>query len=213
MTLAEKYNEAMERLTLSPEARERILRAAVRQSKPSGGKVIAFPQWKRWAAVAACAAVAVLAAFMLQPPRQTAPDGALPSEDMTIANGIVDHASARELSDAVGFPVPELAELPFEVQQTAYASYWGEMAQIEYDGAERHVLLRVQPGSEDVSGDYNDYPSVVGETVNGCPVTFKGGDGAVALALWTNGGYSYSVAADPSLAPEEMTALIAPLIP
>ena len=207
--MAEKYNEAMNKIELSAEARQRILGNIQEMDLdvPKRSKVVPFPQWRRWAAVAACAAVVLLAAVTLQNPRMnTEPDE---QDGVTVANGIVEVADALALSEAVGFPVPELTDLPFPVTETTYTSYWGELAQISYVGEEQTITLRVQPGSEDVSGDYNNYAEVSTVTINGCDVTFKGNAGTVSTAIWTNDGYSYAVSADVPMNVEAITALIA----
>ena len=210
MTLAEKYNEAMNKIELSAEARQRILGniQEMNLDVPKRSKVVQFPQWRRWAAVAACAAVVLLAAVTLQNSRMnTEPDE---QGGVTFANGIVEVADAQALSKAVGFPVPELSGLPFPVTETTYASYWGELAQISYVvGEEQTVTLRVQPGSEDISGDYNNYAEISTVSINGRDVTFKGNAGTVSTAIWTSGGYCYAVSADVPMFTDAMTALIA----
>lgn len=209
MTLAEKYNEAMNRLALSDEARQRILgniqEMDLNVSKRS--KVVEFPQWRRYAAIAACAAVVLLAAVTLNPRANTEPDEQLGS--VTVTNGIVELADAQELSEALGFPVPELSGLPFPVTETTYASYWGELAQISYAGEEQTVTLRVQPGNEDVSGDYNNYAEVSTVAINGCDVTLKGAGGTVSTAIWIDGGYSFAITADVPISADAMGALVA----
>lgn len=67
---------------------------------------------------------------------------------LSIANGMVDVSSDEELSQAVGFAVPDIAGyltevLSFTGEETVYTSYWGEMAQIAYRGTV----------SDDASGD------------------------------------------------------------
>lgn len=213
MTLAETYNEIMNRVELSEEARQRIL-GNLQYAKPqqkTTGKVISFTRWKRWGAAAACAAVALLAAVTLQNPHNAVMPGAQQGA-VTIANGIVEQADAQELSKTLGFPVPEPTALPFSVTERSYASYWGEMAQIEYRGADQAVTFRVQPGSEDISGDYNAYAEVNTVSVNGCAVTFKGNGGFVSTAIWTNNGYAYAVSADVPLSAAEMAALVASVV-
>ena len=153
------------------------------------------------------AAVVLLAAVTLQNSRMnTEPDE---QGGVTVANGIVEVADAQALSKAVGFPVPELSGLPFPVTETTYASYWGELAQISYVGEEQTVTLRVQPGSEDISGDYNNYAEISTVSINGRDVTFKGNAGTVSTAIWTSGGYCYAVSADVPMFTDAMTALIA----
>lgn len=211
--MAEKYNEVMNRIELSSEARSRILGGiqAVERKTPKRSRVIRFPQWRRFTAMAACAAVVLLAAVTLHNPRESAiPDG--PAGSVTVANGIVECANAKELADALGFAVAEPAELPFAVTETSFAAWWGEMAQIVYTGAEQSVTLRKQAGDADISGDYNHYTDVNTVSVNGCDVTFKGNGGTVSTTVWTNGGYSFSVLSDPPLSADAMTALIAQII-
>ena len=120
MTLAEKYNEAMNKIELSAEARQRLLGNIQKMDldAPRRGKVIQFPQWKRWAAMAACAVVVLLAAVALNPRTNIDPNEQQGS--VQIANGIVEYATSQELSDSLGFPMPELTELPFSVTETTY---------------------------------------------------------------------------------------------
>ena len=55
------------------------------------------------------------------------------------------------------------------------------------------VLFRKAVGSEDISGDYNEYASVTEQDVNGRTVTLKGDGKLTYLAIWTDGEFSYSV--------------------
>ena len=212
MTLAEKYNEAMNKIELSAEARARILGNIQKMDldEHERNKVVQFPQWKRWAAMAACAAVVLLAAVALNPRTNIEPNEQ--QGGVQIANGIVEHTTVQELSDSLGFPMPELTDLPFSVTETTYENYWGDLGQITYSGAEQRVTLRMQPGSEDVSGDYNTYAEVKTVTISGCDVTFKGNGGTVSTAIWTNSGYSYAVSADMPMSVDAMAALIAQVL-
>ena len=210
--MAEKYNEAMNKIELSVEARARILGNIQKMEldAPKRGKVVQFLQWKRWAAMAACAAVVLLAAVALNPRGNIDPDDQIGSVE--IANGIVEYASAQELSASLGFSMPELSELPFSVTEAAYANYWGDLGQITYTGAEQRVTFRMQPGDVDISGDYNAYAEVKTVPVGGCDVTFKGNGGAISTAIWTSNGYSYAVSADVPMSADAMTALIAQVL-
>ena len=64
------------------------------------------------------------------------------------------------------------------------------------------------PGSEDISGDYNVYTQVKTADVNGTAVTMKGENGLVHLAIWTGGGYTYSISARAGMSEADMTALV-----
>lgn len=113
---------------------------------------------------------------------------------MAIANGMVEVASAAALADAVGFPAAEAAELPFDVEETTYTSYWGELAEICYAGGGQIADLRTSAGTEDNSGDYTDYPAVTELTVGTVTVELRGEAAErYTLAVWTDGQYAYSL--------------------
>ena len=210
MTLAEKYNEAMNKIELSAEARARIL-GNLRNTEadaPKRGKVVQFPQWKRWAALAACAAVVLLAAVALNPRGNIDPVGQQGS--VQIANPLVDYATLADAAKAAGFELtaPETVE-GYSGDKTIQVVD-GSMIQIIYsDNSENRLFVRKQAGDADISGDYNDYAEIKAVTVNGCDVTLRGSDGKVSTAIWTSGGYSYAVSADVPMTADAMTALIA----
>ncbi len=79
-----------------------------------------------------------------------------------------------------------------------------EMIQALYGENGDEMLIRKALGSEDISGDYNIYAQT--ETVNG--VTLKGENGQVSLALWTDGGYTYSISVGEALSQADMLALV-----
>lgn len=70
------------------------------------------------------------------------------------------------------------------------------------------AVLRKGKGSEDISGDYNDYAETQSVEVNGQTVNVKGNNGKAQLAVWTDGDYTYSVSVPGFSTLEEMTALI-----
>ena len=133
-----------------------------------------------------------------------------------------EYLSAAELSEAVGFPVEELSAdaLPFAAQQVIYSSPGGEIAQIEYYGGTDEVLtLRTSEGLEDNSGVYEEYPVVTGFRAGGADgagpavdVTLKGDGKRTYLALWSAGGYSWSLSSAEGLSKEEAAALAEDLV-
>ena len=207
MTLADKYNEIMDRLELSAEARARILanvtEHAAAPENPKG-KIIPISAVRRYAAVAACLVVLLLAVFALPKLRQgtTEPPVAM------APGSITEYASAKELSAAMGFPVEELTALPFAPEETGYSNFFDETAQVTYRSGDASVIFRKARGNEDVSGDYNQYADVREEQIGSVTVTLKGNDGAYALALWQKDGFSYALSFDPGVPAQEMTAAV-----
>ena len=182
-----KYDEVMEKLEVTPEMRARILQNVKTQmaepcKKPN--------RLRRFAALAACLAVLLMGAMAL-PKFISSP---VPEESETmVANGMVEVTSKEELSEAVGFPVKSAQSLPFFPQSIYYTSYWGEMAQIDYENGGSTACFRQSLGEEDNSGDWNEYPAQESLTVNGCAVTLKGERDSYTLGIWSDGTYSYSL--------------------
>ena len=88
----------------------------------------------------------------------------------------------------------EAAELPFDVEETTYTSYWGELAEICYAGGGQIADLRTSAGTEDNSGDYTDYPAVTELTVGTVTAELRGEAAErYTLAVWTDGQYAYSL--------------------
>lgn len=116
-----------------------------------------------------------------------------------IGNGMVEVDSLAELSQVLGFSVPEVKNIPFEVTSTVYTNGWNEFAQVEYQGKSQDeaVLFRKARGTDDISGDYNTYSDVTEVTVKEVSVTLKGDDGQYKLAIWQQDGFAYSLNYEP----------------
>ena len=182
-----KYDEVMEKLEVTPEMRARILQNVETQMAEPRKKP---NRLRRFAALAACLAVLLVGAMAL-PKFISSP---VPEESETlVAKGMVEVTSKEELSEAVGFPVKSAQSLPFFPQSIYYTSYWGEMAQIDYENGGSTACFRQSLGEEDNSGDWNEYPAKESFTVNGCAVTLKGEADSYTLAVWQDDIYSYSL--------------------
>ena len=135
-----------------------------------------------------------------------------PSEDFVgMPNPFTDNATLEEaeeysgfspmaeLSQVLGFSVPEVKNIPFEVTSTVYTNGWNEFAQVEYQGKSQDeaVLFRKARGTDDISGDYNTYSDVKEVTVKEVSVTLKGDDGQYKLAIWQQDGFAYSLNYEP----------------
>lgn len=206
--MKQTYKEIMDNVKVTPEMRRRVLdnvQARMEQQE----RPRSFT-WRRAAAIAACAAVVLAGALTLPKMTISAPESTPGNEmaHMAVPN-IVDCGSLQELSAAVGFEVLDLAELPFEPESISFTSYWGELAEITYEGGRQTLTLRQSAGSKDNSGDSNEYADVETRDADGLSVTLKGEGGQYALALWTDGGYAYSLCAAPALPAETLLALAA----
>lgn len=189
MILAARYRELMDQIQVTDEMRGRILRRLREVEPVAGGR--ARHNTVRWLSLAACAVL--LLAGALAAPRWLAPPTQPSPSQVLVQPGIVTCADAAQLSEAVGFPVEDLAALPFSVSQTTYTAYQGQMAQITYEGEENSAVFRKSQGDEDNSGDYTTYEEEQTLETGGMTVTIKGQGDLFCLALWEDGTYSYSL--------------------
>lgn len=185
-----KYDEAMEKIELTPQMRARILQNVEQELQKPAKKTGFSGGLRRFGALAACLAVLLVGALAL--PRLISRPSQEEPETM-IANGMVEVTSREELSEAVGFPVKAAQTLPFFPQSILYTSYWGEMAQTDYANGPESACFRQSPGTQDNSGDWNEYPAQETIEVSGSSVTLKGEKDAYTLAVWSDGTYSYSL--------------------
>ena len=214
MTLGEKYEEIMEKIVVTEEMRRRILQNIRSADVKPSAKVIRFPHWKKYAAAAACFAVILLGALTV--PGLLAPSQGNPSVSTSDGNapmvgtqGIVECRSADELSGKIGFPVSDLAGLPFEPTSATYIASFGEIAEIDYTGADgQTAVYRKSPGTDDNSGNYESFPDTEQLTVGGVSAAVKGDGTRFTLAVWTDGTYAYSIALSGGVGIDEWSAVI-----
>lgn len=201
-----KYDEAMEKIELTPQMRARILQNVEQELQKPAKKTGFSGGIRRITVLAACLAVLLVGALAL--PRLVSKPSQEEPETM-IANGMVEVTSREELSEAVGFPVKAAQTLPFFPQSILYTSYWGEMAQIDYANGPESACFRQSPGTQDNSGDWNEYPAQETIEVSGSSVTLKGEKDAYTLAVWSDGTYSYSLSLTAGQTAEVWTHIVA----
>lgn len=198
--MRKRYEVIMEHITVTDEMRRRILANIQSPASPRRGR----PTVRKMLAAAACLVLILAGAALL--PRSFTGETVVPLEQATPE--LTECASAGELSDAVGFPVSDLSVLPFEATEVSYLSLWGELAQIQYLGAEEQAVFRKSAGTGDNSGDYNRYETAKEISVRGNTVTLKG-NGGYCLAVWSDGTYAYSLSLSFELPAEQWSELVA----
>lgn len=213
--MSKLYNEIMENIYLTPETKEQILcHVSERERK---AKIQNMKKWTKYISVAACCALVVGAAYgihTLHPDKTVSEEEDMTTADMVddgaqIANPMKEYGSAEELSDAVGFTVREIGELPFTVKETLYFTYDDTLAEIRYTGDDQEVYFRKSQGEdEDNSGVYNTYSQTTTITVGDTEITCKGESDAYELAIWKKDGYSYSISLQTGISLEELQAMI-----
>ena len=210
-----KYDEIMDKIVVTPKMRERILKNISETDFEKERKTVPFPKIRKYISIAACFAVLAVGAVSMLVWNQNGTDVGPEDKDEPIPGveasygGVVEQDNREALEQAVGFSIQELQDIPFEVTEISYVSYWDEMAEITYYGAEQNIIYRKQAVSdEDISGDYNAYEHENQITVDGIPVTMKGKEAVENLATWSDGTYSYAIMATEGITREEMVKMI-----
>lgn len=129
-------------------------------------------------------------------------------ESTGIPNPFVDCENIDDAAGLAGFAITLPTDIPAGYELGSITAIENEMIQVIYNKGENTLSLRKAAGTDDVSGDYNEYAEVETVSVNGVDVTFEGNDGTVTVASWTDGTYAYAIrAAEDGLSAAEMTAL------
>lgn len=191
-----KYEEIMDRVRVTDEMRSRILHtlemAETDTVAQSDNKVSSLSRWKQLHKSVAVAACVVLVLFGGLGIWHMVSVGKKPVVEQVV-NGMEEVDSIETLENYVGFSVEEIHVLPFETQSTGYVSYWGDMAEITYTGADDEAVFRKAEGTDDVSGDYNAYAEETSVEIGAYTVRLKGESGKYTLAIWNDSTYSYSL--------------------
>ena len=169
---------------------------------------------KRSALLACSALLAVSLAACSQP---AAPDAAstpdtAASDTTQIPNPWTECTTLADAAALTGydFTVPDSVDGYPDVTIAVLESE--QLTEVQYSSGNARLCLRKAPGSDDISGDYNQYAESNAVDVDGRSVTLQGNDGQVQLATWLDGDYTYSIGIyredGTGLTADEMTALV-----
>ncbi len=123
-------------------------------------------------------------------------------------NPFTDFDTLAEAEAQTGFDIT-LPDAIGSSNNKIYRAMNYEMLEVIYmKGVDETGRIRKARGSEDISGDYNEYAETETVSVGNLDVLFKGDAGLVKLAVWTNDGFTYSVSSEAGLTADEMTALV-----
>ena len=213
--MSKSYDEIMEEIQVTEEMRDRILQNIADteiQKKPSGKKNSHVYRWQKYSLTAACLALLLVGAVALpklwsgngQEPPMVGSEAGTGELTGSASWGIQECSSAEALSEAAGFPVEDLEQLPFTVQDTNYIYLGDELAEIRYYGTgEERLDYRKSVGTEDNSGVYLDFDRVQEVESNGVKVTLKGNADRIYLILWQKDDFSYSIYEEEGIPTEE----------
>lgn len=208
-----KYDEIMEKIEVTDEMKKRILSQIERVDiSPRKNNIVPMRLARRILPFAACAVIVVAVLAVPQIRQKTPQNPQKPGEEKPAIEGVYapqEVASAEKLTDAVGFPVRDIASLKEKATDCSYVTYGDGLAEITYRWDSQSICFRQSQGQEDNSGDYTHYAEEKLIVVGKYSVTFKGQEkGSYMLATWSDGTYSFSVSATQALKKAEFLGLI-----
>lgn len=101
--------------------------------------------------------------------------------------------SLEDAEKQTGFKLTLPEKMPEGYTQKAIEAIQNDLIQVFYENGEKEILIRKAKGSEDISGDYNEYSEKKTLTIGSLQISTRGNDGKVSVATWADGEYTYSV--------------------
>ena len=132
-------------------------------------------------------------------------------ESTQIPNPFVEVKNLDEASKIAGFTleVPETYEDYKKQVIQAIENDMIEVIYIEEESGYEGLRIRKAKGTDDISGDYNEYKNVETVKVGEYDATEKGDEGNIFIVTWTDGTYSYAIDTDRAkLSKEDVANLI-----
>ena len=132
-------------------------------------------------------------------------------ESTQIPNPFVEVKNLDEASKIAGFTL-EVPETYEDYKQQVIQAIEDDMIEvIYYDENSEHEGLRIRKakGTDDISGDYNEYKDVETVKVGDFEIIEKGSEGNISVATWNDGTYSYAIdVAEASLTKDTIANLV-----
>ena len=210
-----KYDEIMNRIELTPAAKERILANISAAASESPEKTVSLPRkaapvWKRVLPAAAMLTVVLFGALMARHFNgiEDIGDGPVPLVDPSQA-AISETSAFRtrgELEAAAGFPVEELRKLPFAADTVSYDLTDG-IAEVTYTGEGKTAVFRKAGEERTLSNAV--FPVIREAEAGEIRAVIGGEDERFVLAVWKHGGYSYCLELSEGVPEETIAGIVA----
>ncbi len=145
----------------------------------------------------------------------SAQQSTLESENDDMINPWVDAENQEDAQQQAGFTIQLPSSLPSEYGAPSFRVIPEDILEADYAGTgDGQIVIRKAAGTEDPSGDYNDYSSSQQVKVGDVDVTMKGNDGELSLAVWNDGANAYSIGiyGGAGLTEEEMTQMVSEMM-
>ena len=185
-----KYRSAMEKITVTPQMEERILRNLSSKKETSTEIKKNFIKWIRPASAIAVSCVIILGVMLIRP---SFINSNQEKQHILIPNPIENTKGVDELKKVVSFEILVPGKLPtgYRIDSTSVIS--GKLAQIIYSDGSNKITYRAAKGTEDISGDQTSYEESHVVKIGDTKVTLKGNKSMINLATWIKDDCTYSL--------------------
>lgn len=206
--ILDKYTELMEKVQITPEMKQKLLKRIETENITYKKKNYFICYLRRnLLPMAACFVLICTAVLAIWKPFQKEqPEN--PQDELTTSFGIFEAKSASELSEMVGFPVSDIKAFASTVDTITWLAYGTDLAEIDYESNNQTICYRKSAGTEDNSGDYNEYTQTSKLQIGTSIINIKGNDGKYNLAVWNDGTYSYSINLSTALSEKQFIKLL-----
>ena len=131
-------------------------------------------------------------------------------ESTQIPNPFVEVKTLEEASKIAGFTLSVPTSYDDYKKQVIQAIE-DDMIEVIYfnDTDNEGLRIRKAKGTDDISGDYNEYKDVETVKVGDFEIIEKGSEGNISVAIWNDGTYSYAInVAEASLTKDTIANLV-----
>lgn len=119
----------------------------------------------------------------------------------------VDVKTLKDAQKLAGFKVTVPEKMPEGYFESVILVIKNDMIEIRYVNGDDKICIRKGKGSEDISGDYNEYKAINMVMVNNMQVKMQGSDGKVNVATWVDGEYTFAIDVNPAGSGMDSTAV------
>lgn len=107
-------------------------------------------------------------------------------------NPFVDVDSLEAAAEIAGFKMTAPNSLE-GYNSTTIQAIEDNLIQVIYGDLDHNIYFRKAVGTEDISGDFNEYEGIKSMTSNGKDLTIKSSGDKTHVILWNDGEFSYSI--------------------
>lgn len=206
--ILDKYTELMEKVQITPEMKQRLLKRIKNENVTYKKKNYFICYLRRnLLPMAACFVLICTAVLAIwRPFQKEQPEN--PQGELTTNFGVFEASSASELSEMVGFPISDVKAFASTADTITWLAYGPHLAEIDYESDNQTICYRKSEGNEDNSGDYNEYTLIDKIQIGSSIINIKGNDGKYNLAVWNDGTYSYSINLSTALDEKQFVKLL-----